>query len=119
MLKKCPQLLQEMISILSQLWGFHFSRGGGLILYLLGCLVHDIIYLELPPSLDLFEEVMKCSGIIVQGMWLTGSSPLLQLPHLSREHLRHFRTKKVIYSILITWLLITWMSLVDVLGGCP
>ncbi len=27
-LKKCPQLVQEMVSILSQLWVMHRSRGG-------------------------------------------------------------------------------------------
>lgn len=77
-LGKSPQLIQEMISVLCQLWVMHHTRPGA----------------GHPPSVDLFEEVMKVSGVIVQAMWLLGNSPLLQLPHLSPALLRHFRTKK-------------------------
>ena len=37
---------------------------------------------------------MRVSQMIIQGLWDT-KSPLLQLPHLSQENLRHFTTKKV------------------------
>lgn len=45
------------------------------------------------PSVDTFENVMKLSAMIIQCLWET-QSPLLQLPHLSTEQLKHFTTKK-------------------------
>ena len=45
------------------------------------------------PSVDTFENVMKLSAMIVQCLW-ENQSPLLQLPHLSVEQLKHFHTKK-------------------------
>ena len=46
------------------------------------------------PSLDTFENVMKVHQMIVQATW-ERHSPLLQLPHLQPEQLKHFRTRKV------------------------
>ena len=45
------------------------------------------------PSVDTFENVMKLSAMTVQCLW-ENQSPLLQLPHLSVEQLKHFNTKK-------------------------
>ena len=47
-----------------------------------------------PPSQDTFENVMRVSQMLVQGSW-NRYSPLLQLPHLQPDHLRHFKTRKV------------------------
>ena len=44
---------------------------------------------------------MKLSQMIVQGLW-ENKSPLLQLPHMNEQMLRHFVTKRVrsvIFSI--------------------
>ncbi len=49
-----------------------------------------------PPSVDVFECIMSVSQMVVQGMWAKGSSPILQLPHISHNQLKHFRTKKVL-----------------------
>ena len=46
------------------------------------------------PSLESIEEVMRVSSMLVQGMWPM-NSPLMQLPHLTLQQLRHFRTKRV------------------------
>lgn len=46
------------------------------------------------PSQDTFENVMRVSQMLVQGSW-NRYSPLLQLPHLQPDHLRHFKTRKV------------------------
>ena len=46
---------------------------------------------------------MRVSQMMVQGLWDT-KSPLLQLPHLNQENLRHFTTKKVHHSIDIHFL---------------
>ena len=45
------------------------------------------------PSVDTFENVMRLSAMIAQCLW-ENQSPLLQLPHLSAEQLKHFHTKK-------------------------
>ena len=46
------------------------------------------------PRVETVENCMRVSQMIIQGLWDT-KSPLLQLPHLSQENLRHFTTKKV------------------------
>ena len=46
------------------------------------------------PRLETVENCMRVSQMVVQGLWDT-KSPLLQLPHLNQENLRHFTTKKV------------------------
>ena len=48
------------------------------------------------PSLETFENVMKVSQMVVQGMWSRGSnSCLFQMPHITADQVKHFRTKKV------------------------
>ena len=48
------------------------------------------------PSLETFENVMKVSQMIIQGMWSRGSnSCLFQMPHITFDQVKHFRTKKV------------------------
>ena len=45
-------------------------------------------------SLDTVENIMKTSQMVVQGLWCH-KSPLLQLPHITEDMLRHFVTKRV------------------------
>jgi len=78
-LKYCPQLVNEMLSVLAQAWTYGKSRKD--------IHVHS-------PSQDTFENVMRVSQMLVQGSW-NRYSPLLQLPHLQPDHLRHFKTRKV------------------------
>jgi translocation protein SEC63 len=48
------------------------------------------------PRLETLENIMRLSPMIVQALWNKNKkSDLLQLPHLSENHLRHFVTKKV------------------------
>ena len=49
------------------------------------------------PRLETVENCMRVSQMMVQGLW-DNKSPLLQLPHLNQENLRHFTTKKVQYN---------------------
>jgi len=75
-IKKCPNLIQEIVQCISQLVLLaHAGRIARL------------------PSLDTIEYAMKCSSMIVQAMW-EKSSPLLQLPHIDEEILRHFTTNR-------------------------
>jgi len=75
-IKKCPYLLHEMVQCVSQLILLaHAGRIGRL------------------PSLDTIEYVMKCSPMVVQAMW-EKSSPVLQLPHISEDLLKHFSTRR-------------------------
>jgi len=75
-IKKCPYLLHEMVQCVSQLILLaHAGRIGRL------------------PSLDTIEYVMKCSPMVVQAMW-EKSSPVMQLPHISEDMLKHFSTRK-------------------------
>lgn len=53
-----------------------------------------VILVQRPPRLDTLENVMKFSQMVVQAL-KENKSPLLQLPHISPEHLRYFTTKKV------------------------
>ena len=46
------------------------------------------------PRLETLENCMRISQMMIQGLW-DNKSPLLQLPHLNQENLRHFNTKKV------------------------
>ncbi len=46
------------------------------------------------PRLETAENLMKLSQMTIQGME-EKASPLLQLPHISQDMLRHFVGKKV------------------------
>jgi len=46
------------------------------------------------PRLETLENCMRVSQMMIQGLW-DNKSPLLQLPHLNQDNLRHFTTKKV------------------------
>jgi len=75
-IKKCPYLIQEMVSCLSQLILLaHAGRIARL------------------PSLDTVESTMKCSALVVQALW-DKASPLLQLPHVEEDMLKHFYSKR-------------------------
>jgi len=75
-IKKCPYLIHEMVQCVSQLILLaHAGRIGRL------------------PSLDTIEYAMKCSPMVVQAMW-EKSSPLLQLPHIVDDMMKHFSTRK-------------------------
>merc|ERR1712048_325991 len=75
-IKKCPYLIQEMVSCLSQLILLaHAGRIARL------------------PSLDTVESTMKCSALVVQALW-DKASPLQQLPHVEEDMLKHFYSKR-------------------------
>jgi len=46
-----------------------------------------------PPAVETFENVMKLSAMVTQAL-TENQSPLFQLPHITSEHLKHFKTKK-------------------------
>ncbi|CAL4115189.1 unnamed protein product, partial [Meganyctiphanes norvegica] len=72
----CPTLIQEMVTCVSQLIMLaHAGRISRL------------------PSLDTIEACMKLSPNIVQALW-EAKNPLLQLPYVTDDSLRHFVTKK-------------------------
>jgi len=75
-IKKCPYLIHEMVSCLSQLILLaHAGRIARL------------------PSLDTVEATMKCSALAVQALW-DKASPLMQLPHVEEDMLKHFYSKR-------------------------
>jgi len=75
-IKKCPYLIHEMVSCLSQLILLaHAGRIARL------------------PSLDTVEATMKCSALVVQALW-DKASPLMQLPHIEEDMLKHFYSKR-------------------------
>ncbi|KAL5457245.1 hypothetical protein EMCRGX_G034492 [Ephydatia muelleri] len=76
-LKFIPHLLNEMLNILNQVSTVHQYEPRR---------VQE-------PSLDTYENVMKCSQMLVQALW-DRQSPLLQLPHILPDQLRHFKTRK-------------------------
>ncbi|XP_027216426.1 translocation protein SEC63 homolog isoform X4 [Penaeus vannamei] len=74
--KCCPTLINEMVTCVSQLIMLaHAGRISRL------------------PSLDTIEACMKLCPHIIQGLW-ESKNPLLQLPHVSDETLRHFASKR-------------------------
>lgn len=75
-LKKCPYLVNEMITIVAQLVS--------------GAARNAVQYM---PRLETVENCMKVSQMIIQGLDQK-SSPLLQLPHIRPDMLKHFSTKK-------------------------
>ena len=75
-IKKCPFLVQEMVTCISQLILLaHAGRIGRL------------------PSLDTIENAMKLSPLVVQALW-DKSSPLLQLPHIQDDMLKYFHSRR-------------------------
>ena len=75
-IKKCPMLVHEMVTCISQLILLaHAGRIGRL------------------PSLDTIEYAMKLCPMIVQALW-DKQSPLLQLPHIEEDQLKHFHSRK-------------------------
>ncbi|MCL4123746.1 UNVERIFIED_CONTAM: hypothetical protein GTU68_058152 [Idotea baltica] len=74
--KLAPTLINEMVSVVSQLIMLaHAGRVSRL------------------PSLDTIESTMKLSPCIVQAI-NEGKSPILQLPYITDESLRHFTSRK-------------------------
>lgn len=45
------------------------------------------------PTIETIENCMKLSPMIVQGLW-EYKSPLLQLPYITDENLKHFSNRK-------------------------
>ena len=75
--RKCPYLIQEMVTCISQLVMLaHAGRISRL------------------PSLETIDNTMKLSPMVVQALW-DSKSVLLQLPHVDEGMLRHFVDKKV------------------------
>eukprot|EP00096_Caligus_rogercresseyi_P004655 TRINITY_DN1903_c0_g1_i1.p1 TRINITY_DN1903_c0_g1~~TRINITY_DN1903_c0_g1_i1.p1 ORF type:complete len:794 (-),score=298.87 TRINITY_DN1903_c0_g1_i1:332-2713(-) len=74
--EKAPFLIHEMVNCICQL----------ILLALAGRIARR-------PSLDTIESTMKLSPMIVQALW-DKKSPLLQLPHIEEEHLKHFYSRK-------------------------
>ncbi|XP_035687196.1 translocation protein SEC63 homolog [Branchiostoma floridae] len=75
-LRKCPTLVQEMVQVVAQLVALaHAGRVSNL------------------PRLETIENCMKLSQMTVQGLW-DNKSPLLQLPHIREDNLRHFVSKR-------------------------
>merc|ERR1711981_203042 len=75
-IKKCPFLVHEMVTCISQLILLaHAGRIGRL------------------PSLDTIENAMKLSPMVVQALW-DKQSPLLQLPHIEEDMLKYFHSRR-------------------------
>lgn len=74
--KKCPYLIQEMVSCVNQLIMLAYARR-----------------ISMLPTIATIENCMKLSPMIIQGLW-EFRNPLLQLPHVTEDHLRYFVTKK-------------------------
>nr|XP_014095299.1 translocation protein SEC63 homolog [Bactrocera oleae] len=80
--KKCPYLIQEMVSCVHQLVMLAYAR-------------------RVPrlPSIETIENCMKMSPMIIQGLW-DYKSPLLQLPHLTEDqHLYYINKKRHIKNL--------------------
>lgn len=74
--KKCPYLIQEMVSCVNQLIMLAYARRIAKL-----------------PNITTIENCMKLSPMIIQGLW-EHKNALLQLPHVSEDHLRYFISKK-------------------------
>lgn len=77
-IKKCPYLVNEMVSVVNQLIMLAYAG--------------RISGQKLPP-IETIENCMKLAPLIIQGLW-EFKSPLLQLPHLNDDHLKYFVNKK-------------------------
>ncbi|GFT64454.1 translocation protein SEC63 homolog [Nephila pilipes] len=74
--KKCPTLIQEFVQCSAQMTMLAIAGRISRI-----------------PNLDTAENAMKLSASIVQALW-DNKSPLLQLPHITEDMLRHFCSRK-------------------------
>nr|XP_022289100.1 translocation protein SEC63 homolog [Crassostrea virginica] len=74
--KKCPYLINEMINVTAQL--------------VAGAHRNAVQYM---PRLETIENCMKLSQMLIQAVDVR-TSPLLQLPHITQDMLKHFTTKK-------------------------
>ncbi|XP_064629178.1 translocation protein SEC63 homolog [Lineus longissimus] len=75
-LKKCPYLINEMVTIVAQLVALaHAGRASHV------------------PRIETIENTMKLSQMIIQALW-DKKSALLQLPHIREDMLRHFQNKR-------------------------
>lgn len=74
--KKCPYLIQEMVSCVNQLIMLAYARRIAKL-----------------PHISTIENCMKLSPMIIQGLW-EHKNALLQLPHVTEDHLRYFISKK-------------------------
>lgn len=77
-IKKCPYLVNEMVSVVNQLIMLAYAG--------------RISGQKLPP-IETIENCMKLAPMIIQGLW-EFKSPLLQLPHITEDHLKYFVNKK-------------------------
>jgi translocation protein SEC63 len=77
-IKKSPYLVNEMVSVVNQLIMLAYAG--------------RISGQKLPP-IETIENCMKLAPMIIQGLW-EFKSPLLQLPHLTEDHLKYFVNKK-------------------------
>ncbi|GFO42663.1 translocation protein sec63 homolog [Plakobranchus ocellatus] len=76
LLKKCPYLINDMVNICASLVAMAMSGRVSQV-----------------PRLESMENMMKLSQMVIQALD-EKSSPLLQLPHISPDMLRHFMTRK-------------------------
>ena len=75
-IKKCPFLIHEIVTCISQLILLaHAGRIGRL------------------PTLDTIEYAMKLSPMVVQALW-DKQSPLQQLPHIEEDMMKHFHSRR-------------------------
>uniref|UniRef100_A0A182FDE0 Uncharacterized protein n=1 Tax=Anopheles albimanus TaxID=7167 RepID=A0A182FDE0_ANOAL len=73
--RKCPYLIQEMVSCVSHLIMLAYARK-----------------IQRLPTIETIENCMKLSPMIMQGLW-EFKHPLLQLPHMT-EDIRQYMLKK-------------------------
>ncbi|CAH0556466.1 unnamed protein product [Brassicogethes aeneus] len=73
---KCPYLIQEQVNCVNQLIMLAYARR-----------------IQRLPSIETIENCMKLCPMIVQGL-LEFKSPLLQLPHINEDNLKHFISRK-------------------------
>ncbi|XP_055373196.1 translocation protein SEC63 homolog [Condylostylus longicornis] len=79
--RKCPYLIQEMVSCVHQLVMLAYARR-----------------VQRVPNIETIESCMKLSPMIIQGLW-DNKSPLLQLPHITEEHVHNILKKKHIKNL--------------------
>lgn len=75
--RKCPYLLQEFVQCAAQLITLALSGR-----------------IQNMPNLSTLENAMKLCPMVVQALW-EFQSPLLQLPHFTKETLKQYERKKI------------------------